>query len=155
MESPQDPPLCVAAHPTQRVLALGFKSGAVRVLAVEGPAVWMEANHHTHPITGVWFVNSPAIATDLEESCAGHVAPHEFHHQPSSTGHRELLLKARKEIPGQGVLVISLDGSGCELLMRCDATWLHVMHTVLEHQCAVFNSASILKTVRCLWYAGR
>ncbi|CDI87421.1 WD domain, G-beta repeat-containing protein, putative [Eimeria praecox] len=111
MESPQDPPLCVAAHPTQRVLALGFRSGAVRVLAVEGPAVWMEANHHTHPITGIWFVQSPEVATDLVESCARQVTPHAAQQQ-SSTDPRELL-KAGNDVLGQSFLVISLDATGC------------------------------------------
>ncbi|CDJ27975.1 LOW QUALITY PROTEIN: uncharacterized protein EMH_0036530 [Eimeria mitis] len=112
MESPQDPPLCVAAHPTQRALALGFKSGAVRVLAVEGPAVWMEANHHNHPVTGIWFVHSPEVATDIAESCTRHITSQEPHQQPSIIGHRELL-RAGNEVPGQGFLVISLDASGC------------------------------------------
>ncbi|CDJ50119.1 WD domain, G-beta repeat-containing protein, putative [Eimeria brunetti] len=112
MESPQDPPLCVAAHPTQRALALGFRSGAVRVLAVEGPAVWMEANHHTHPVTAIWFVQSPEVATDLMESCTRHAVSLEPHNPQSSTHNRELL-KAGNEVPGQGFLVISMDTSGC------------------------------------------
>lgn len=112
MESPQDPPLCVAAHPTQRALALGFKSGAVRVLAVEGPAVWMEANHHKHPVTGIWFVHSPSAATDLVECCTRHGSTFEHHHQ--ETCFARVAPTAEGEISRQCFLVISLDAVGCK-----------------------------------------
>ncbi|KAL8425670.1 hypothetical protein Efla_003990 [Eimeria flavescens] len=108
MESPQDPPLHVAAHPTQRVLALGFKSGAVRVLAVEGPAVWMEANHHRHPIAGLWFTDVPSSAADPITHCV--------HKQPPLQQQTLQFTGAHggcSEISSRCSLVISLDASGC------------------------------------------
>lgn len=111
LESPQDPPLRVAAHPTQRVLALGFESGAVRVLAVEGPAVWMEANHHRHSITGLWFVDAPSSAAQPVDSSFHPSFTHQQQPRkwPARDGSR-----TESGIPGPCSLVISLDASGCK-----------------------------------------
>ncbi|KAL8447868.1 hypothetical protein Emed_004163 [Eimeria media] len=108
MQSPQDPPLRVAAHPAQRVLALGFKSGAVRVLAVEGPAVWMEANHHKHPVTGIWFVDLPPSAADAMTLCSHQQQPLQHRSAPSPGGNT-----ACSHTPSMCYLVVSLDASGC------------------------------------------
>ncbi|KAL8453839.1 hypothetical protein Emag_001647 [Eimeria magna] len=109
MQSPQDPPLRVAAHPTQRVLALGFKSGAVRVLAVEGPAVWMEANHHKHPVTGIWFVDLPSSAADAVTPCSHQQQPLQHRSVPSPGGNT-----ACSHSASMCYLVVSLDASGSE-----------------------------------------
>lgn len=108
MESPQDHPLCVAAHPTQRVLALGFKSGAVRVLAVEGPVIWMEANTHSQEITGLWFVKTSAAGLNLKEQC---FQQQQQHVQTCLTRGTS---GATSEDLQQYHLVVSLDAAGCE-----------------------------------------
>ena len=111
MESPQDEPLCVAAHPTQQVLALGFKSGAVRVLAIHGPAIWMEANHHLEKIVGIWFVPASASAAGFgEESLSQKLSGQQEHH------HQFLLPQEGIEngVLQQSHLVISSDAAGCK-----------------------------------------
>ncbi|OEH77255.1 wd g-beta repeat-containing protein [Cyclospora cayetanensis] len=113
LESPHDPPLCVAAHPTQRVVALGFKSGSVRVLAVEGPTVWMEANHHTHPITGLWFVDMPTAAFDQADTRVLPSPSQQQEHQRQSSCSTRNVPKNRNKIPWQCSLLISLDAIGC------------------------------------------
>ncbi|KAL8270769.1 hypothetical protein Esti_005324 [Eimeria stiedai] len=108
MQSLQDPPLRVAAHPTQRVLAMGFQSGAVRVLAVEGPAVWMEANHHKHPVTGIWFVALPSSAVEAVTPCSQQQQPLQQRSVPSLDGDM-----ACSQSVSMCYLVVSLDASGC------------------------------------------
>lgn len=123
MESPQDPPMRVAAHPTQRVLALGFESGAVRVLAVEGPAVWMEANHHKNPITGIWFVDVTSCAEEFSNGCI-HLSPLQHQEQMQNVP----ALNASENRNHVCCLVISLDSSGCEQQTSTNC------HVVMQYQ---------------------
>ncbi|CBZ52474.1 hypothetical protein NCLIV_022630 [Neospora caninum Liverpool] len=61
-QSSVDRPTRVACHPLERVLAVGFDSGALRVFDIDTkpPQVILEARHHLHSIRGIYFVRNSA-----------------------------------------------------------------------------------------------
>ncbi|ESS33002.1 WD domain, G-beta repeat-containing protein [Toxoplasma gondii VEG] len=61
-QSSADLPTRVACHPLERVLAVGFDSGALRVFDIDAkpPQVMLEARHHLHSIRGIYFVRNAA-----------------------------------------------------------------------------------------------
>ncbi|PFH32805.1 WD domain, G-beta repeat-containing protein [Besnoitia besnoiti] len=63
-QSSVDQPTRVACHPLERILAVGFDSGALRVFDIDAkpPQVLLEARHHLHAIRGLHFVRNAGRA---------------------------------------------------------------------------------------------
>eukprot|EP00929_Paragymnodinium_shiwhaense_P063722 TRINITY_DN31854_c0_g2_i1.p1 TRINITY_DN31854_c0_g2~~TRINITY_DN31854_c0_g2_i1.p1 ORF type:complete len:2111 (-),score=425.53 TRINITY_DN31854_c0_g2_i1:245-6577(-) len=54
---PGDEPLAVAFHPgARRHLAVGYKSGKLRVFDIDGPSLFCERHHHLRPVVSLAFV---------------------------------------------------------------------------------------------------
>jgi len=53
--SPQDPPTCVAYHPTEQVIACGFASGFVRIFDVESTETIYELEQHTNVVLSIAY----------------------------------------------------------------------------------------------------
>lgn len=64
--SGNDPPRCVASHPKRHLVAVGYRSGFVRVFDVDGPAVVAELQHASHAIGSLEFCETPEAFGESE-----------------------------------------------------------------------------------------